>query len=112
MIRRVDDLARLTRDVRARAEDAEHQTDMASWVPLPPPAGVSDLRRAEVLIGCALPPVIVHIYSAVANGGFGPGYGLVGISGGRAGFASWRGLRHCEDQYASLRQDGDVHRLQ
>jgi hypothetical protein len=60
------------------------------------------------LIGCSLPPAITHIYSAVANGGFGPGYGLVGIGGGRPGFSDWRGQRHCEDEYDVLRQDAGI----
>ena len=80
---------------------------MASWRSLLPPASASNLQRAEALIGCSLPETIVHIYSAVANGGFGPGYGLVGIGGGRVGFTDWRGQRHCEQQYAILRQDPD-----
>jgi len=78
MIRRVDDLARLTDDVLARAKVPDLQTDMATWMPLPAPASASDFRRAETLVGCTLSPAITHIYSAVANGGFGPGYGLVG----------------------------------
>jgi len=108
MIRRVDDLARLTDDVRARAKVPDLQTDMARWMPLPAPASISELCRAETLIGCSLPPAITHIYSAVANGGFGPGYGLVGIGGGRRGFSDWQGQRHCEDQYVLLRQDAGI----
>jgi hypothetical protein len=105
----VDDLAGLAADLRARAGDPERQTDMASWMPLPPPASVSDLQRAEAYIGFPLPPAIVHVYSAVANGGFGPGYGLVGIGGGRTGFADSHGLRHCEDQFAILRLNAMPH---
>jgi len=105
MIRRVDDLARLTDDVLARAKVPDLQTDMATWMPLPAPASASDFRRAETLVGCTLSPAITHIYSAVANGGFGPGYGLVGIGGGRPGFSNWRGQRHCEEEYVNLRQN-------
>jgi hypothetical protein len=105
MIRRVDDLGQLTDAVLARAKIPEFQTDMASWIPLPAPASVSDFRRAETLIGCTLPPAITHIYLAIANGGFGPGYGLVGIGGGRPGFSNWRGQRQCEDQYVLLLQN-------
>jgi hypothetical protein len=77
-------------------------------MPLTPPASLGDLHRAEALIGCPLPPAIAAVYSGVANGGFGPGYGLVGISGGRTGFASSHGQRHCEDQYAFLRRNADL----
>jgi hypothetical protein len=108
MIRRVDDLAGLTEALLARAKIPELQTDMAVWMLLPAPASVSDFRRAEALLGCTLPPAIAHIYSAVANGGFGPGYGLVGIGGGRPGFSDWRGQRHCEDEYVILRDDAGI----
>jgi hypothetical protein len=108
MIRRVDDLARLADDLLARAKIPEFQTDMAPWMPLPAPASVSDFRRAETLIGCTLPPAIMHIYSVVGNGGFGPGYGLVGIGGGRPGFSNSQGQRHCEEEYVVLRQDAGI----
>lgn len=102
------DLARLIDDLRTRIADPGRQTDMDPWEPLPPPASSDDFRRAESVIGCPLPQVIVHVYSTVANGGFGPGYGLVGIGGGRPGFATWEERWHCEGEYAKLRQDNEA----
>lgn len=43
------------------------------------------------------------IYSSVANGGFGPGYGLVGIGGGQCGFHRAGRCWHCEDEFGDLR---------
>jgi hypothetical protein len=103
----VDDYARLIDDLRGRAEDPARQTDMGRRMALPAPASAGDLRRAEEVIGCALPPVIVRVYSAIANGGFGPGYGLVGMGSGTACFANGSTRRYCEEQYAFFRQTDD-----
>ena len=40
------------------------------------------IQQTEHLLGFALPPLLVALYSALANGGFGPGYGLRGMVGG------------------------------
>jgi hypothetical protein len=45
--------------------------------PLPPPATEDELLKAEELIGFPLPPLLRALYSEIANGGFGPGYGLI-----------------------------------
>jgi hypothetical protein len=50
--------------------------------PLPPPAAPADVDTAERALGFALPAVLRRVYTEVANGGFGPGYGLVGLPGG------------------------------
>jgi hypothetical protein len=94
-------------DLRGRAEDPARRTDMGRQAPLPEPARHADLRRAEEVLGCQLPQVITGVYSAIANGGFGPGYGLVGIGGGRAGFVNGTTRRHCEEEYAAFRQMRD-----
>lgn len=46
------------------------------------PASDAELGEAERLLGFPLPPALRGIYSGVANGGFGPGYGFVGVLGG------------------------------
>ena len=46
---------------------------------LPPAAGPQELDRVEASLGLALPPTLRRVYGEVANGGFGPGYGLVPI---------------------------------
>ncbi len=33
-------------------------------------------------IGFSLPSILTEIYAGVANGGFGPGYGIMGVDGG------------------------------
>jgi len=50
-----------------------------SWVKemANPPASPDDLLRAETLLGYPLPSLLRRIYLEVANGGIGPGLGLV-----------------------------------
>ena len=55
----------------------------------PPPLTPEDCRAVESALGFALPAVLRHVYLTVANGGFGPGYGLTGI--GPTGFADDNG---------------------
>ena len=43
------------------------------------PVSPATIARAESELGFALPPLIVRLYTEVANGGFGPGYGLLGL---------------------------------
>jgi hypothetical protein len=47
-----------------------------------PPVAAKDLRAAERAIGFRLPELLCAIYLQVANGGFGPEYGIVGTKGG------------------------------
>jgi hypothetical protein len=49
-----------------------------------PPATVDQLQETETLLGFALPPFLRILYAEVANGGFGPAYGLRGAVGGFA----------------------------
>jgi hypothetical protein len=49
--------------------------------PPPPPAGDDALHEAESLVGATFPPLLAELYR-IANGGFGPGYGLLGLRGG------------------------------
>ena len=58
-------------------------TDLGdSWrptlIPSEPPDFASDERR----VGFALPPLMKRLYTEIGNGGFGPGYGLIGLSNG------------------------------
>jgi hypothetical protein len=55
----------------------------ASTVPdLPPKASKQSVVAAEEALGFSLPPLLRRIYLEVANGGFGPDYGLIGVGGG------------------------------
>ncbi|WP_127361691.1 SMI1/KNR4 family protein [Actinacidiphila soli] len=51
---------------------------------LPPPARPEGVAEAEEIIGFPLPALLRRLYLEVANGGFGPGEGILGVSGGRA----------------------------
>jgi hypothetical protein len=53
-------------------------------VPLPAltPATPQAVREAEAVIGHKLPRLLRRLYLEVGNGGFGPGYGVLGLSGG------------------------------
>jgi hypothetical protein len=48
-----------------------------------PPAAEGALQRTESLLGFSIPPLLRELYANVANGGFGPGYGIIGVQGGR-----------------------------
>ena len=66
-------------DVVAKADEfAASMSTPVEWE-LPPPAAPEVLARAEASLGVPLPPVLRRAYGEVANGGFGPGYGLVSI---------------------------------
>jgi hypothetical protein len=55
--------------------------------PLPPlvTATAGAVASAEERIGFALPPLLRRLYLEVGNGGFGPGYGLLGLPDGHGG---------------------------
>src|SRR5438067_1521964 len=46
-----------------------------------PPATVEQLQETETLLGIALPLLLRTLYTELANGGFGPAYGLRGAVG-------------------------------
>jgi len=48
--------------------------------PLPNPASREDIAEAEARLGHALPEDLKQVYSEIANGGFGPGSGLVPLN--------------------------------
>jgi hypothetical protein len=45
-------------------------------------AAPTDLDNDETRLGFRLPPLLKQIYLDIGNGGFGPGYGLIGMTGG------------------------------
>ncbi|MPZ40899.1 MAG: hypothetical protein GEU95_23170 [Rhizobiales bacterium] len=47
-----------------------------------PPASAEQVAQTETLLGFALPPLLRDLYMQVANGGFGPGFGLIGLEDG------------------------------
>ena len=82
-----DDIVEL---VRARAANPGTIHDMAQGLsPAPkiyPPASVDDMAAAEGRLGFGLPALLKRIYIEIGNGGFGPGYGIIGITGGYDGW--------------------------
>jgi hypothetical protein len=46
------------------------------------PVNETAISEAEARLGFRLPSILQTIYLNIANGGFGPGYGLIGIKGG------------------------------
>ena len=67
----------------------------------PGPASAEAVAEAEQVIGYRLPRLLRRLYLEVANGGFGPHDGVLGVSGGRVG----RGLADIVDVYTALRSD-------
>lgn len=74
----------LLRALRQRADDPERFIDMASLATFRryPPATVVEIREAEERLGFEIPASLRAVYEGVANGGFGPGYGLLGVGRG------------------------------
>lgn len=46
---------------------------------VPRPATIVEASAAERALGFELPPLLRRLYLEIANGGFGPGYGLEGV---------------------------------
>lgn len=70
--------------VRRRAQDPATRTDQAAVSPttIAPVATEVEIVRVEARLGLRIPQVLRAIYASVGNGGFGPGYGLMGLPGG------------------------------
>jgi hypothetical protein len=70
--------------IRKRAEDRNKRTDFAyrRCPELGPLASAETVSRAQLAMGCILHPLHRQLFEEVANGGFGPGMGLVGLPGG------------------------------
>jgi hypothetical protein len=71
-------------DIAARVRSGRHVIDIDRWgtPEVYPPVSAAKVAAAEARLGFALPPLLRDIYMQVGNGGFGPGYGLIGIDGG------------------------------
>ncbi|MGD8720084.1 MAG: SMI1/KNR4 family protein [Candidatus Zixiibacteriota bacterium] len=92
--------------VRTRASNPETIHDMAMGLSPAPkiyPAVTADvIAAAEKELGFALPPLLKRVYTEIGNGGFGPGYGLNGLSAGldEEGYPA-----SLEALYAALREE-------
>lgn len=74
-----------------------------------PPATEEQLRATEQALGFPLPPLLRALYAQVANGGFGPDYGITGARGGfyQGGDGRYQTVDMCADsdptvQYVDL----------
>lgn len=74
----------LIQKLQDRIKVLERATDSSSLVTpnIYPPVTTAALESAEKMLGFALPMTLHQIYLQVGNGGFGPGYGLLGLPGG------------------------------
>jgi hypothetical protein len=81
----------LVEALRLRLKDPNRRTGAdLEPVPLLPVATSKELDAAEAAIGRPLPHVLRLVLEQIANGGFGPGYGLLGVgpTGHRINLAS------------------------
>ena len=85
-------------DVHAKATAFERQMREPATRALPAPVAVDVLADTEQAMGVTLPHLLRRLYLEVANGGFGPGYGILGV---RGGWTTDRG-RTIEDLYGEM----------
>lgn len=85
----MNDYAELLNRVVAAAGDIHPWTG----TPRPAPATADDVTAAETALGFPLPRLLAALHTRVADGGFGPDYGLLP-------------LRDAAAQYRAHRQDG------
>jgi hypothetical protein len=86
-------------ELRSKADEIERQMGTPVTRELPEPATPAALDAAEQRLGVALPPLLRRLYLEIANGGFGPGHGIIGF---RGGWTTDRG-RTIEDMYDEMR---------
>jgi hypothetical protein len=77
-----------TLHARAEAFGASMSTPVATS--LPAPADPAALSAAEAALGFAFPPFLRRAWGEVADGGFGPGGGLLGVDAAVAAYARLR----------------------
>lgn len=70
--------------VRRRAATAATRTDQSDVSPTSVARALSDaeITKVEARLGLRVPSFLRSVYSNIGNGGFGPGYGLMGLLGG------------------------------
>lgn len=72
----------LIAELKLRAQDKSLKADSSFVKKVFPPLNEGLLIQAETDLGLRLPTTLRRIYAEVANGGFGPSYGLLGLVGG------------------------------
>lgn len=66
---------------RLRSEPAVDFDNICPPIRPRPPVSERELAAAEAQLGFTLPPLVRALYSQVANGGYGPGYGVIQLAG-------------------------------
>jgi len=88
--------------IRSRAQNPNTINDMAEGVSppsvLPLITAMATVAEVEGKLGFGLPELLRRLYTEIADGGFGPGYGLVGIEGDRNSYLN-RDLAQTYDSY-------------
>lgn len=78
-------MARLLDRIKERAASPTGgKPKNARAVALPPPATTAEIDKAESRLGFELPALLRTLYMEVANGGFGPGEGFLGVPSRKA----------------------------
>ena len=81
-------MSTLIERVRIRIQDPKRATTLNQyWTGQRtafPPTTLLVVKATENELGFQLPPLLAQFYTQVANGGFGPGYGIFGLEGGYA----------------------------
>ena len=71
--------------LRERSKDPRRLRDMVfTGDCVAPPTTVAEIAEAEQRLGIELPSLLASLYTAIGNGGFGPGYGLLGLIHGHS----------------------------
>ena len=70
--------------IEKRAMARSTRTDLGepSSPEIAPPLEADARSRAERALGFPLPALLAALYAKIGNGGYGPGYGLLGVAGG------------------------------
>jgi hypothetical protein len=76
--------------IQARAEGFGQAMSAPVPAPLPAPASADAIATVEDALGFALPPFLRRAYTEIADGGFGPGGGLLGAAAAVAAFERMR----------------------
>jgi len=73
------------------------------------PASNQSLELDERVFRFALPPILKRLYAEIGSGGFGPGYGLMGLTGGATDDLGYTALESYETRRGDDPDEPDWH---
>lgn len=77
-----------------------------------PPATAAQLEQTETRLGFPLPNFLWCVYHEIANGGFGPGHGIIGVQDGAPHAGGWyRDIVDGYQQKAMVDYDNDFNSM-